>query len=146
MRMIKNLKDLELNEQLHKQLVCMYNNISQVDPNVFNFDALCKFIQNLQSNHNIYVFIHEGKIIGAITLLIESKIIHSGGKVGHVEDFVVLESYRRQGVGHQLITHVQNEAMLQHCYKVILDCTSQMVPYYTKKGLMRKGICMAKYY
>ena len=144
--MIKNLKDLELNEALYNQIIELYSTFSQFDPHKFHFKQLNEFIQKLLPNHQIYVYLDEDKIVGAITLLIEHKIIHSGGKVGHIEDFVVLESHRSQGVGHHLITYAQNEAQRQNCYKVILDCASHLEAYYTKKGFTAKGTYMARYF
>ena len=143
--MIKNLKDLELNETVYNQIIELYSTFSQFDSHKFHF-KLNDFIQSLTPHHQIYVYLDEDKIVGAITLLIESKIIHNGGKVGHIEDFVVLESHRSQGVGHHLITYAQNEAQRQNCYKVILDCASNLEPYYTKKGFSSKGTYMARYF
>lgn len=144
--MIKNLKDLELNETVYNQIIQLYSTFSQFDPHKFHFKQLNDFIQNLASHHQIYVYVNEDKIVGAITLLVETKIIHNAGKVGHIEDFVVLESHRSQGVGHHLITYAQNEAQRQNCYKIILDCASDLETYYNKKGLTRKGIYMARYF
>ena len=93
--MIKNLKDLELNEEVYNQIIELFTTFSQFNPQI-SFKQLNEFILNLQPNHQIYVYLDEDKIVGAITLLIEHKIIHSGGKVGHIEDFVVLESHRSQ--------------------------------------------------
>ncbi len=144
--MIKNLKDLELNEAFYNQIIELYRTFSQFNPHKFHFKQLNEFIQSLHPNHQIYVYVDEDKIVGAITLLVETKIIHSGGKVGHIEDFVVLESHRSQGVGHHLITYAQNEAQRQNCYKVILDCSSSLEAYYTKKGFTAKGTYMARYF
>lgn len=43
------------------------------------------------------------------------------------------------------------EALLQKaeeagCYKVFLDCSENMVPFYTKCGLLRKDVQMIRYY
>ena len=50
-----------------------------------------EFMDYLNSNpyHNIYVVVVDEKIVGAITCLIEPKIIHNCGFVAHIEDVVV---------------------------------------------------------
>jgi len=91
---------------------------------------------------NIYLLIVDGKIVGAVTLLIEPKIIHSGSKVGHVEDLVVDKDYRRMGLGSKLLNHVKNIAKKEGCYKIILDCSEDMVKYYRRNGFNVGGFCM----
>ena len=45
----------------------------------------------------------EGKIVGSTTLLIETKFIHNGGKVGHIEDVVVDKEHQGKGIGEKII-------------------------------------------
>ena len=44
---------------------------------------------NSNPDHIIAVAELDGKIVGTTTLLIESKFIHNGGIVGHIEDVVI---------------------------------------------------------
>ena len=80
----------------------------------------------------------DDKIVGAITLIIEQKLIHNGKCCGHIEDFVVLEEYRSQGIGSLLIDYVINISKQNNCYKCILDCNENLESYYKKKDLLKK--------
>ncbi len=95
----------------------------------------------------IYVISNETDniIIGTATLLIEAKIIHDCGFVGHIEDVVVSKKYRSYGLGAQLIEYLVDRAKETGCYKVILDCAEHNLGFYHKCGFMQKEIQMVQY-
>ncbi len=93
------------------------------------FDKISK-----NPDHIIYVATHNGKIIGATTLLIEQKFIHDGGKVGHIEDVVVRKEYQGKGVGKKLVNALLKYAEKKGCYKTILDCSDDLIPFYENLG------------
>jgi len=86
------------------------------------------------------------RIIGSGTLLIEPKIIHECGSVGHIEDIVIDEEHRGQGLGQIMVNHLIAQAKTIGCYKVILNCEESNVLFYEKCGLQRKEIEMVKYF
>lgn len=81
-------------------------------------------------------------IVGTGTLLIEFKLIHHLGKVGHIEDIVIDDKYRGNGFGKMLIEHLKKRAEEMLCYKVILNCNEDKVGFYTKCGFIKKGVEM----
>ncbi|HET9008642.1 MAG TPA: GNAT family N-acetyltransferase [Nitrosarchaeum sp.] len=95
-----------------------------------------KIFDKINSNpdHIIVVAVMEGKIVGSTTLLIETKFIHNGGKVGHIEDVVVDKEHQRNGIGEKIIMYLLRYAKEQGCYKTILDCTNEVKPFYEKLG------------
>ena len=95
-----------------------------------------KIFDKINSNpdHIVVVAVIEGKIVGSTTLLIETKFIHNGGKVGHIEDVVVDKEYQRKGIGEKIITYLLRYAKDQGCYKTILDCVDDVKPFYEKLG------------
>ena len=95
-----------------------------------------KIFDKINSNPDyiVAVAVIEGKIVGATTLLIETKFIHNGGKVGHIEDVVVDKKYQRKGIGEKIIMYLLRYAKDQGCYKTILDCTDEVKPFYEKLG------------
>ena len=95
-----------------------------------------KIFDKINSNpdHIVAVAVIEGKIVGSTTLLIETKFIHNGGKVGHIEDVVVDKEYQRKGIGEKMITYLLRYAKDQGCYKTILDCVDDVKPFYEKLG------------
>lgn len=95
-----------------------------------------KIFDKINSNpdHIVAVAVIEGKIVGSTTLLIETKFIHNGGKVGHIEDVVVNKDYQRKGIGEKMVMYLLRYAKDQGCYKTILDCTDEVKPFYEKLG------------
>ena len=89
---------------------------------------------NANSDHIIAVAELDGKIVGAITLLIESKFIHDGGVVGHIEDVVVDKEYQGQKIGEKIMIYLIEIAKNRGCYKTILNCTDDVKPFYEKLG------------
>lgn len=84
-------------------------------------------------------------MIAAGTLIVEQKIIHECGKVGHIEDIVVDSDYRNMGVGKLLVTRLIDMAKNLECYKVILDCADETKNFYIKCGLVPNEIEMVLY-
>ena len=89
---------------------------------------------NLNPEQIIAVAVMDGKIIGSSTLLIETKFIHKGGKVGHIEDVVVKKEHQKKGIGEKIIIYLLRYAKEQGCYKTILDCVDDVKPFYEKLG------------
>ena len=89
---------------------------------------------NSNPDHIIAVAELEGKIVGATTLLIESKFIHDGGLVGHIEDVVVDKDFQGQKIGEKIMKYLLKIASNRGCYKTILDCTDDVKPFYEKLG------------
>lgn len=85
-------------------------------------------------------------ILATGTLLVEHKFIHQCGKVGHIEDIVVSPDARGQGLGLTIVQALIDKAVRDCCYKVILDCSDENVPFYEKLGLVKKENQMVKYF
>lgn len=92
--------------------------------------------EKIDSNpdHIIAVAELEGKIVGATTLLIESKFIHDGGLVGHIEDVVVDKDFQGKKIGEKIMKYLLKVSKDRGCYKTILDCTDDVKPFYEKLG------------
>ncbi|HXW03464.1 MAG TPA: GNAT family N-acetyltransferase [Nitrosarchaeum sp.] len=95
-----------------------------------------KTFDKINSNQDqlTIVALLDGKVVGATTLLIETKFIHNGGKVGHIEDVVVNKEYQKKGIGEKMMTYLLRYAKEQGCYKTILDCVDDVKPFYEKLG------------
>jgi glucosamine-phosphate N-acetyltransferase len=88
-------------------------------------------------NEAVYVAIRDTKVIGSASIIIEQKFIHGGGKVGHIEDVVVAKEFQGKGVGQKVVKALLEYARKQGCYKTILDCTDELIPFYEKIGFKR---------
>jgi glucosamine-phosphate N-acetyltransferase len=100
-------------------------------------DILKKIISN--PDHIIHVAEDNGKIVGSTTLLIEQKFIHNGGCVGHIEDVVVSKEFEGRGIGIKLVTSLLEIANIRNCYKTILDCKDELIPFYERIGFKQES-------
>eukprot|EP01028_Stygiella_incarcerata_P012001 TRINITY_DN719_c0_g1_i7.p1 TRINITY_DN719_c0_g1~~TRINITY_DN719_c0_g1_i7.p1 ORF type:complete len:109 (-),score=27.19 TRINITY_DN719_c0_g1_i7:143-469(-) len=93
---------------------------------------------------HVHVAVRDEEIIGCATLVLEQKLIHDFSTVGHVEDVVVSDTARKLGIGKKLLDALYEDAKQCNCYKVILDCKDELVPFYEKAGYQAKERQMRK--
>jgi len=89
---------------------------------------------NSNPDHIVAVAELDGKIVGSTTLLIETKFIHKGGLVGHIEDVAVDKNFQGQKIGGKIMKYLLEFAKNRGCYKTILDCTDDVKQFYEKLG------------
>lgn len=94
------------------------------------------------SQQVIYVAVENSKIIGSASILIEQKFIHDGGKVGHIEDVAVRKEFQGKGIGKQIVVALLKYAEKHGCYKTILDCTDELIPFYENIGFKKHSNSM----
>jgi glucosamine-phosphate N-acetyltransferase len=100
----------------------------------------------LSFNHNIYVYLENEKIIGMITIFFEQKLIHNGGCVAHIEDLVIDKEHRSKGIADKLIKFCLSKIRPYTCYKVILNCKKELIPFYEKNDFKEYNVQMSKYF
>ena len=112
------------------------------------FSEFENWIDTFPSNQHIFILENDFReIIGMGTIVVESKIIHSFGKVGHIEDIIISEKYRGKGFGTFLVKNLVKIAKEEfNVYKVILNCSEMNLPFYKKCGLDIHGIQMGTYF
>jgi glucosamine-phosphate N-acetyltransferase len=79
------------------------------------------------------------------TLALEYKFIHRCGRMGHIEDIVVLDSLRGKRVGLHLIEQLKAIGAAVGCYKLVLDCAEKVRPFYERCGFSVKELQMVLY-
>jgi glucosamine-phosphate N-acetyltransferase len=109
--------------------------LSNLQPtNIAPEDALQLF-HNLPECVRIYVAVEDdGNVVGAATLFVENKFLHGGSKAGHVEDVATHKDHQGKGIGSLLQKHLIEEAKRLGCYKIMLDCKNNLIPFYNKFG------------
>ncbi|RNJ79628.1 MAG: GNAT family N-acetyltransferase [Nitrosopumilus sp. H8] len=95
-----------------------------------------EIFQRIDANpdYTIAVAEKDGKVIGTATLVVEQKFIHEGGLVGHIEDVAVSKESQERGIGSKIVSYLLDVAKKRGCYKTILDCTDEVVPFQKKMG------------
>ena len=144
--MIVDIRKLKFTKDIYNQIIELYSNFGKINREVLTYKRLINIILRLNSNHFILFYMDNNTIIGAITVLIEQKLIHNAKAVGHIEDFVVLEKHRNEGVGYALLNYAIKLCTEKRCYKCILDCDKSLENYYNNRGFVERGICMAMYF
>ena len=128
-------------ESIKSQMVDLYQQLSDcpyINTNIF---------LDIMKKNTIFVDINEkNEIMGTITIMIEQKVIHKGGKVAHIEDLVVDKKYRNKKIGKGLLQHAISFSKYHQCYKVILNCTDNVKEFYQKCGFLNKNIEMSLYF
>lgn len=106
------------------------------------------FIQQRPDDYFVFVVVDEaiGQVVGCCSLLVERKFIRQCGLVGHIEDVCVKSTKRGIRLGKHLVTFCHRLASQLGCYKAILDCKEEMVPFYQKCGLSPAGVQMSTYF
>jgi len=106
------------------------------------------FLSHLATIHHIgrmIVAVDGSTIIGTGTIILEPKLSRGGRYVGHIEDIVVHPEYRGKGIAYEIIRKLKEYGNQKQCYKIVLNCKRNMVPFYEKVGLTEQGIHMAEY-
>ncbi|MEO9276282.1 MAG: GNAT family N-acetyltransferase [Nitrososphaera sp.] len=95
--------------------------------------------EKISKNHDqvIYVAILDNKVVGTACILIEQKFIHEGGKVGHIEDVAVRKEFQGKGIGKKIVKALLEHGKKMGCYKTILDCSDELIPFYNDMGFKR---------
>lgn len=140
-----SLRELE-SEDYNKGYLELLETLTTVDKNHITYEIFDNFVKKLNNDHLVYVIEHMGKIIATGTILIEHKLIHSCKNVGHIEDIVVLPSYKGKQLGSFIVKSLVEYAKNENCYKVILDCDDKIIQFYDKCGFVRKGSQMSLYF
>jgi glucosamine-phosphate N-acetyltransferase len=88
------------------------------------------------------VAVSDDFILGTGTLVIEQKFIHSGGRVGKIEDVAVHPDNQRIGIGKLIVRKLIELASEAKCYKVILSCSEKNVAFYKRTGFRKHEYTM----
>ena len=77
------------------------------------------------------------KILGVASLITIDKILRSGSRMGLIEDVAVSPESHGLGLGKLLIEDLLALAEEKGCYKVVLNCSDDNVPFYEKCGMYK---------
>ena len=129
----------------HKSYMNLINTFTR-NPLPITYEEFCKQLDKIQQqNAHIFVIEKDEIIIGTFKVIIETKLHNNFRSVGHIEDVVIHESYRKQGFGTLLIEHAKHICTENNCYKVVLACNKDNVNFYKHCGFIEKGAEMTIY-
>ena len=128
-----------LNLADYENYIKLINKFRQVE---HNYDKFLSTFNNIKENGDILICEIDNKIIGTVTLMIESKFIHNYAKYGHIEDVFVDPEYQGKGIATKLIDLIINLAKSKNCLKCKLNCFSYLEKFYNKNNFKENGISM----
>lgn len=123
-----NFRILTINDYI--QFKNLINDFRKTDFTEFSFK---NFIEN-EKNISIYILQENNNILAAGTILFERKFIHNISLYGHIEDIIVKKEHQKKGYGKLLINKLIDVCKTNNCYKILLDCSNELVPFYEKCG------------
>jgi len=124
-------------------LTTVYDNQTELDNMINNFIVK---VNNMPANIKIYLLIDHEQIIGSGTLIIEQKIIHNFGKVGHIEDIVISKNHQKKGHGKRIIDFLISKGKMYKCYKINLYCSDENVKFYNKCKFIKEHNLLSLYF
>ena len=90
------------------------------------------------SNGSYYITVIEdmdkNEVIGVATLVVEKKFIRECALRGIIEEVVVSDQYRGRQLGKLIVATLIELGKRLGCYKITLNCTDQMIKFYTGLG------------
>lgn len=109
------------------------------------FDRIC--LARKWCRTKTYVFYRrsdpESYILGTASIIWERKFSRGGAIKAHVEDVVVHEKYRENGIGKAIMKRIVKECYKNpSCYKILLTCNEKFKGFYQKYGFENNEIAM----
>lgn len=121
--------------KIQKDDVGVLSLLSQLSDTIDDNSELFKnYVEHIPKDQHTLVVEVDGTIVGVGTIFTEKKLIHSFGKVGHIEDIVIDRCVRGKGYGKLLIQNLIQIANSIGCYKCILNCSTENIPFYESCG------------
>ena len=157
-----------LSSDYNNQYLSLLEQDFSISPNTISLDEFTNYVNKLHDYHQIFVidmmipikeyisidYIYNKQnytkivrtIVGSVTIFIETKLIHNFGKVAHIEDVIVDNKCRGKGLGKMLLQKSIDYALIHDCYKIILNCSDENIPFYEKCGFSKKENEMTLYF
>ncbi len=93
-----------------------------------------------ESSNFIYVMEYQNKIIASATLIVQYKFHNNFSKAALIEEVIISEEFRNQGLGKKLVEYLILQSKNLGCYKIILNSEEKNAEFYTKLGFIKYGI------
>lgn len=91
----------------------------------------------------IVIVDNHDKVVAVGSVVVERKLIHECGSVGHIEDIAVASNQQGKKLGLRLIHALTDIGKVQGAYKIILDCSDSNSAFYEKCGYAKSAVQMS---
>ena len=124
-------------------VIRLQHQLDASEPRISDDDARRIFARmNSYPDLGIFVAESDGTIVGTFTLLVMDKLGHNGKPEGIVEDVVVDEHRRGQGIGAEMMRFAMEHCRARGCYKLALSSNAKRTEahaFYEGLGFRRHG-------
>lgn len=131
-------------DDYHRGYLDLINTFTR-HPTAITFEQF-KHHLTLSLNQNAFILVaetEEGQIVGTAKVLVEYKLHNNLAKMAHIEDVVVHKDYRKQEIGTKLVAKALEYT--QDCYKIVLSCKPELVPFYTRHNFNQCSTTLTLY-
>jgi GNAT superfamily N-acetyltransferase len=129
-------------------ILSLYGQLGQDDGTVLSLEEASRIFDKLRSypDYRIHVALADGKIVGTFTLLVIDNLAHRGARSAILENVVVDEGLRGQGIGKKMMAYAGNLCREKKCYKMALNSNRHRMAahrFYESLGYERHGCSFA---
>lgn len=136
------IREIE-DEDFHKGYMNVINTFTKI-PLDISYDAFKEYLQKtINQNATILVAVYDNNIVGTLKILKEYKLHNNLSLMGHIEDVAVKEEYRNMQIGSRLVRKALEYT--KDCYKVVLSCKNELVPFYSRMSFSYSGDALTLY-
>ncbi|KAM0681590.1 Glucosamine-phosphate N-acetyltransferase-like protein [Glugoides intestinalis] len=102
-----------------------------------------------RKNHGVFtvVAVEEctNRVLGTASIFYEPKYIRECATKAYIEDVCVASYAQKRGIGKKLVVFLEEKAINDGCYKIILTCNEQKEYFYQKMNFKKTEIAMSIY-
>lgn len=140
-----HIRELELADFENGFIDCLeeLTAVGNISPDMFKKRFLERNRQGLLTI--VAVSNNTKEILGTASMFYEPKFIHECSVKAYIEDVCVSPKAQKKGIGKSLVQYLENKAMDDNCYKIILTCSEEKRPFYQKMDFKKTEIAMAIY-
>lgn len=95
---------------------------------------LKEILSDMLADENYLLCVYEDgqRLLGTAMLITQLNLSHGGRPYGHIENVVIEQNFRSNGIGRQMVDYLVKEADKRNCYKTVLSCEGKNIPFYEK--------------
>ncbi|MPM17601.1 Aminoalkylphosphonate N-acetyltransferase [bioreactor metagenome] len=101
----------------------LYAQLEQGGENTLPLLEAAEIFRRIESypNYHVYIAEQQGEILGTFSMAIMDNLAHLGARSGLIEDVVVDEKHRSQGIGKEMMRYAIDLCRENACYKASLS-------------------------
>lgn len=125
-------------------ILSLYAQLEQGGEITLSLPEAAKIFQLIESypNYHIYIAEQSGEALGTFSLAIMDNLAHLGARSGLIEDVVVDDRHRGQGIGKEMMQYAMEVCRQYDCYKVSLSSNlkrERAHAFYESLGFQKHG-------